>query len=180
MQAIGYLYKRIERRPDWLKAPKVEDIYSLSGCISNNFADYVSYWRHNGFWLFDAPQIMEALATEHSISLDGLRLFYYEAHEQQFDDDARTWVAYVPEADPGVDVSVPETKTLEGFDVVSFSVETSPECSPLSCNALAVELTTNAHCLFGTFEEAKHAIETGRFEGAEPGPYRIVAVYTVD
>ncbi len=40
--------KRVSKRPDWLKAPQVIDIYSVSGCISKNFADYINYWRHNG------------------------------------------------------------------------------------------------------------------------------------
>jgi hypothetical protein len=42
-------------------------------------------------------------------------------------------------------------------------------------------LLTNKHCLFSTFEEAKLALEAGKFEGGgEPGPYRIIAVYTVN
>ena len=85
-----------------------------------------------------------------------------------------------PESDFGVNVVEPEKKTLAGFDVVSFSVGNSPECSPLSCNACAEELSTNEHCLFRTFDEARQAIENDRFQGCEPGPYRIVAVYSVD
>jgi hypothetical protein len=34
-------------------------------------------------------------------------------------------------------VREPGERVLEGFDVVSFYAETSPECSPLSCNSLA-------------------------------------------
>jgi len=69
--------------------------------------------------------------------------------------------------------------SLEGFDVTSFVVHTSPECSPLSCNSLAEKIPTNRHCLFNTFDEAKSAIDNGMFAGAEPGPYRIIAVYSV-
>ena len=43
------LFKRIATRPDWLHAQGVVDIYSLSGCVSANFADYVQYWKHNGY-----------------------------------------------------------------------------------------------------------------------------------
>jgi hypothetical protein len=68
---------------------------------------------------------------------------------------------------------------LEGYDIVNFYVHTSPECSPLSCNSVATEVKTNKHCLLPTFEDAKQLIESGRLEGAEPGPYRIFSVYSV-
>ena len=37
-------------------------------------------------------------------------------------------------------MNIPEARVLEGYDVVTFSAQTSPECSPLSCNALASEI----------------------------------------
>ena len=178
MQPLGYLYKRVERRPDWLKAPNVTDVYALSGCVSPNFGDYINYWKHNGFWLFDTPQVIQALAAEHSIPLGEMRLFFYEAYELEYAEDGG-WRPYEPVSEFGVNVVEPDRKTLEGFDVVSFSTGNSPECSLLSCNARAEELSTNEHCLFRTFDEAKQAIESGQFQGCEPGPYRIVAVYSV-
>jgi len=41
---------------------------------------------------------------------------------------------------------------LEGFDVTTFSVANSPECSPLSCNDLAADIAVNKHCLFDSFD----------------------------
>jgi hypothetical protein len=180
MRPLGYLYKKVAKRPDWLKANQVEDIYALSGCISEDFADYVNYWRHNGYWLFDSPEVIESLAQEHSISLEGTCLFYYEAFEKEFDDTIGQWVPYEPENSFETNVRKPVEYHLEGFDVTNFTVHTSPECSPLSCNSLAENIPTNKHCLFNTFDEAKSAVEGGQFENAaEPGPYRIVAVYIV-
>jgi hypothetical protein len=179
MRPLGYLYKRITPRPDWLKAQRVSDIYSLSACISQNFADYINYWKHNGFWLFDSPRVIEDLAAEHAISLEGTRLFYYEGYEREFDAERKVWTPYEPEAAFRINVMAPLSRTLEGFDVACFSVHTSPECSPLSCNGLAETLPTNAHCLFRTFEDAERAIESGQFERSEPSPYRIIAVYSV-
>ena len=69
---------------------------------------------------------------------------------------------------------------LQGFDVVSFNVRTNPECSPLSCNGVAEKVHTNTHCLFESFDEAKTNLNNGAFKNAEPGPYRIFAVYSVD
>jgi hypothetical protein len=179
MQPIGYLYKTVAKRPDWIKTENVSDIFSLSNCVSEDFAEYINYWHHNGYWLFDSPEIIRTLAEEHLISLDGTRLFYYEAHEEEYDDTQAQWRSFSPEASFATNIQEPEHKTLQGFDVTSFTLGTSPECSPLSCNSLAEIVTTNQHCLFNTYGEARRAIEHGVFKNTEPGPYRIIAVYTV-
>jgi hypothetical protein len=97
VRPLGYIYTGVVKRPGWLKATQVDDIYSLSGCISAPFADYIKYWKHNGFWLFDSPAAIERLAISNSISLEGLQLFYYEAHEEQYDDKRQVWEPYAPE-----------------------------------------------------------------------------------
>ena len=178
MIPIGYLYKSVAARTDWLKAPGVVDIRSLSGCISTDFADYINYWKHNGYWLFDEPRIIEDLAKDDKIDLSGMTLFYYEAHEHEFDETAGEWRSFAAEPSFKTDVRAPADKHLQGFDVVEFSAHTSPGCSPLSCNGLAKELPVNRHCLFDSFDEAKDPLERGLFKNCEPGPYRIIAVYT--
>jgi hypothetical protein len=178
MIPAGYLAKRVYIKPDWLQAPQVNDIYSLSGCVSKVFADYVEYWKHNGFWLFDSPEVVETLAQENSIDLTGTMLFYYEAYEKEFDGD--TWQPYQPDSSFKTSVVVPLDQQLEGFDVVTFSCRNRPECSPLSCNNLAQKLPTNRHCLFQSFEEAEANVTNGVFNDSEPGPYRIFSVYSVN
>ncbi len=173
------MYKRVETKPDWLKSDAVRDVYSLSNCISDDFADYINYWKHNGYWLFDSPRVIEELSESEGIDLSGATLFYYEAYEYEFNDIQNEWVTYAPEPSFETNVSVPVERNLEGYDVATFYVHTSPECSPLSCNSLATDIPANEHCLFNTFEEAKGAIESGRFKNSEPGPYRIFAVYSV-
>ena len=170
--------KHIKLKPEWLRAPQVVDIRSLSCCISENFADYVSYWRHNGFWLFDSPEIIRSVAAENSISLVGAQFFYYEAYEMELDGNG--WVPFSPESSLHTDVLVPRQKLLNGYDVVTFFARSSPECSPLSCNGLAEEIGTNEHCLFDSFAEAEASLNKGDFRDSEPGPYRIFAVYSVD
>lgn len=180
MIPIGYMAKRICARPEWIGTESVADIYSLSGCISENFADYIRYWRHNGYWLFDSPRIIVELAQQQSIDLTGTRLFFYEAHELEFDDSESTWTPFQPEASFETRVIPPSRKSLEGWDVVTFSVGTSPECSPLSCCSLACEIETNAHCLLPSFERAEELLAEGRFGNTEPGPFRIIAVHSTD
>ncbi|QNN78569.1 hypothetical protein IAE60_03775 [Pseudoxanthomonas mexicana] len=177
MRAIGYMYKRVET-PEGFDLPGILDVYSLGACVNDDFADYIGFWKHNGYFLFDSPAVMRALADEHEISLEGLRLFYYEAHDLQFDGDSREWVPFGPFHDD-VNVQPPARATLEGFDITSFWAGAGPECSPLSCNYLARSIETNKHCLLPTFEAAVDVLESGAFKNAKPGPYRIVAVYSV-
>jgi len=179
MNPAGYMAKKIAKRPDWLHAENVIDVYSVSNCVSANFADYFKFWKHNGYWFFDRPDVIGQLAHEKGIDLSGMRFFYYEVHERQYDEDKKAWTDFQPEGSFVTKVRLPTKKKLEGYDVVSFWSQTSAECSPLSCNNLAQTLPVNLHCLLQTFEEAKSHLESGRFDGAEPGPLRIIAVYSL-
>jgi hypothetical protein len=180
MTPAGYMAKKAVKRPDWIEAPQVDDVYSVSGCISEYFADYINFWKHNGYWFFDSAEIIISLAEEHSISLGSCKLFYYEVFEEEFNHQTGKWEAFQRDEGFPTSVVVPLTKRLEGYDVVTCSVHTSPECSPLSCNNLAATIMTNRHCLFASFEEAKAHIEGHGFDNSEPGPFRIFAVYSVD
>jgi hypothetical protein len=179
MTPAGYMAKHVAADPDWIKADGVKDIYSISTCISDNFADYINYWRHNGYWLFDSPEIIRDIAREHSIDISNTKMFYYEVHELEYNEDEKIWMPFFPELSFETNVRHPETKILEGYDVVAFSFGSTPGCSPLSCNALANEIETNEHCLLPSFEKTKQLLGEGKFEKSEPGPYRIFAVYSV-
>lgn len=178
MIPVGYMAKRVVERPEFLNAPGVADIYSVA-CLNEDFADYITYWKHNGYWFFDEPRIISDLARENEINLRGTKLFFYKVHEQEHHADG--WHSFGPlEGLREVAVVPPAKMNLEGFDVVTFWAKGAPEHSPLSCNGLAAEIATNEHCLLGSFEEAKAAIERGKFSQGEPGPHRIFAVYSVD
>ena len=178
MIPVGYMAKRVAKRAAWLGAPHVTDVYSVSNCVSKDFADYIPFWKHNGYWFFDSPAIIKTVAQENSIALSGATLFYYEAYEREF--DGENWNSYGPDPSTPTNVVAPRKKELQGFDVVNFTARTSPECSGLSCNSLATELHTNSHCLFDSFEHARDLVGNGAFNNSEPGPYRIFAIYTVD
>ena len=177
MIASGYMAKRIGRPSGWNGPSHVLDIYSVSGHVSDDFADYISFWKHNGYWLFDSPELIRAVAAESKADLKETQLFYYEVYEYEF--DGEQWKMFAPETSFKTEVEVPSQKKLEGFDVVTFSCHAAPECSPLSCNTLAKEIRTNSHCLVESFDEAKRHLESGVFNDSEPGPYRIFAVYSV-
>ena len=179
MIPVGYLAKRIELKPDWLKTDQVEDIYSLSNCVSKDFADYIEHWKHNGYWLFNSNDDNLSLAKDLDIDMSGTKIFYYEAYEYQCYEDEAEWEEFQPDESLETNVIIPEKKVLEGFDVVSIYNENSLGCSYLSCNHMAQELKVNKHCLFSTFEEAKTHLDNNVFNGCEPGPCRIFAVYSV-
>jgi hypothetical protein len=183
MIPLGYLAKRSCKKPEGFNGqghdlPNVVDIYSVGSCVNDDFADYINFWKHNGYWLFDSPEIIQAVAKENSIDLQGTILFYYEAHDLQLTKEG--WQPFSSEPTIPTNVILPSQKKLEGFDVVTFFAGNSPECSPLSCCYLAKELRTNSHCLFESFAEAETSLNSGKFEGSEPGPHRIFAVYSVD
>ncbi len=180
MLPVGYLAKIVKRLPAFVNVPQVVDVYSVSGCISNCFADYVKYWKHNGWWLFDSPQIIEKLITDHHIPSVGLTYFYYEVFDQEYDQSELAWKKISLPTDFPINIAEPDYKNFVGYDVATFSCRNHPECSPLSCNYLAREIPTNKYCLFENFEQAWTWIENGDLVNVEPGPLRIMAVYTLD
>lgn len=179
MIPAGYMAKRVIARPEWLDAEQVVDVYSVSACISHDFAEYVPFWKHDGYWFFDSPEVIRQLARENTIDLQETTLFYYEVHEQEFDEIGKGWARFEPDPSFPTQVVAPSEKLLAGYDVVSFSAGTTAECSPLSCNSLAAEVETNPHCLLASLEDAQGLLERGTFDNSEPGPFRVFAVYPV-
>ena len=123
--------------------------------------------------------VADKIATTEKISIEKCTLFYYEVYEYEYDEDEKTWSVFSPEMSFTTQINLPTTKELCGYDVVNFYAKSSPECSLLSCNGIADDVEVNSHCLFKTFEEAKHHLEAETFKDCEPGPYRIFAVYKI-
>jgi hypothetical protein len=180
MIPVGYMYKLVVSKPDWLKTDQVKEIYSVSGCVSKDFDGWINYWKHNGYWFFDSPKIIKEIAKENDIDLSGMKLFFYRVYENQWNDEAGEWEDFKPEESFETNVELPKSSTLHGFDITTFTAQTSAECSPLSCNHMAEELEASPNCLLSSFEEAKQLIESGAFNQCEPGPYRIFEVYSVE
>ena len=57
MIPVGYMAKRIPTQvPEWLKAPAVRDIYSVSSCVNGDLTDDVPRWKLNGYGPFNSPE----------------------------------------------------------------------------------------------------------------------------
>ena len=66
---MGYMLKKVAAQ---VKVIHAERIYSISPCISENFADYINYWKHNGYWFFNQPEDIEGLVHEHDLVTEGM------------------------------------------------------------------------------------------------------------
>jgi hypothetical protein len=184
MIPAGYAAKRPIARPlDWepmASLTHITEICSVSNCMAVNTPPGW-FWDGNDdnkFWMANSPDVIVNIARAEEADLRGTRLYYYEAHDLEYDDTESPpqWLPYLSASGPGPVVR-PDVMTLVGYDVVAYSVGSAPGCSPLSCNAIAAEVVTNAQCLYATFEEAMSALENGIFLNSEPGPFRIFAVY---
>jgi len=178
MIPAGFMAKKVRPAPEWLKAGAALDVYSVSNCLSEAFCDYSGHWKHNGYWLFDSPAAIHEVAQAESVDLSECAVFYYEVHEQQFDERRKIREWFGPLDALETRVAVPEARQLEGYDVVSVSGGNAPECSPLSCNGLASSIPVNRHCLLASLDEAKDLLERDVFVNCEPGPYRVFAVFS--
>ena len=138
MTPAGYMAKHVYRKSDWIKAcknrvflegaPQVIDVYSASNCLSKNFADYVPYWKHNGYWLFDSPEAIESVCKENSIGLEGTSLFYYEAHEMEFDEGH--WRLWSPDPSFPTNVAAAARSSLKDLTLLRSTPEAHRNALP--------------------------------------------------
>jgi hypothetical protein len=168
---IGYFPKRTEQRPAWLEAVKIEEICSVSACISKGPEKWIDHWKHNEMWVFDSPALAWSVVPE--AVREGFEVYAYgvapvkisEGKEEGFD---------IPRISPE---PLPDGFESLGFDIVCRSCGTQFECSPLSCNRLAEEIPTNRFCLLDDIVTAL-GLARGLDEAAcEPGPYFVVEVF---
>ena len=61
--------KRGCEKPAGFELSSVEDVYSVSSHVNDDFADYIDCSKHNGFWLFDSPEIIREVARENPCHL---------------------------------------------------------------------------------------------------------------
>lgn len=168
---IGYFPKRTVTRPDWLKAEGVEEICSVSPCLSQGPEDWIEEWKHNELWVYDSPDMAWSVVPEylkHEFDLYAYMLFPLIVREGRRGPFALPLVNATRMGD--------DFRSL-GFDAVSRTLGDGFECSPLSCNHFAEHYPANRHCLLDDFTAALElAIQ---FDLARPGrgPYHVLEVF---
>ena len=175
LRLAGYFPKHVAGRPDWLCAPQVQDVYSVSACVSEAPDGWVERWLHNDLGLYNTGE--QALSVIPP-GAPPMKLFAYKLSSVRYDEgrpEEWPWPSVSPEP-------LPDSFRSFGFDVVSKTGDDvlGFECSPLSCNGLASEWHANAHCLLDTLEQALEAARQFSVSGAEPGEYYIAEVFSAE
>lgn len=169
----GYLAKRIISRPEWLGAPGVLETCSASNCISEAPEDWVEHWLQNELGWFNRAS--DALTVVPADQRPAYRLFVYRIYPAVFRNGGR--LEFVLPSDVHPD-PIPMTFRRLGFDSVNKSTASvlGFECSPLSCNGMAKEVSTNQSCLLDSLEAAIAAATCFSIEQPEPGDYYVIEV----
>ena len=192
---IGYFPKSISHEP---RMQGVEEICSVSGCISPGPGGWINLWRHNDFAVYDTERLAESVVADAfqivvepepaarppwkvTLCQDPFpngQLLAYKIFPVRYRPDGEepievTGVAPEPLSDRyqrlGYDAVICEGGCYLGFG-----------CSPLSCNGRASYLPINAHCLLENADEAhrwaRKLAASGGQEG-EPGSYVVIEVW---
>jgi hypothetical protein len=170
---IGYFPKQVRTRPEGLKAEQVQEVCSVSECISPGPPDWIDRWAHNDLWVFNDEQAAWGVVPGGGANPD-YRLFAYRLFPVEFDGGEQR-----PFAIPPLSVQpLPGGYRRVGYDVVSRSCGSSFECSPLSCNYAAEQVPVNESCLVDDLADAFRlaALFSRAEEGYERGPYYVVEV----
>lgn len=172
---IGYFARPNTKRIEWPKAEVVEEICNVSNCMSHGDWDWINEWRHNEMWVFDSPELALSVVPEEARSV--CDVYGYRLYPVKFVKGTRQPFT-ITEVNP---VRLDERFEKLGYDLVSRETESDFGHSPLSCNGLAAEVSTNRYCLLETAAEAFALAPTLEVPGqplrGEPGPYHIVEVW---
>jgi hypothetical protein len=168
--SAGYFPKRTLRRPDWLKVPSVEEICSVSTCVSAGPEDWIGSWKHNELGWYDSPELAWAVVPAVA---EGFEVFAYSVAPVVFVAGEQKSLALPPLAV----ARRPAAYEIIGFDAVGKSVSDFFECSPLSCNHMASEIAVNRYCLIDDMSDAMAAACRFSLEQPEPGDYYVVQVW---
>lgn len=191
MIAAGYLLKRVVPPPEWLvETPThIRDVCSVSNCVNDDIVDVQDRWLHNGFGLGNDGAALRALAEVEGLDLTDVQLFYYTAYELELTSDGWTFDPAAWRPRTRLETAVVPDEVVEpaagsvlllGYDVVVYEYGSLVH-SPLSCNSVVKSVPVNEHCLFETFDEAREAIDGGKFGGGcESGAYTILSVSLVE
>ena len=175
LRLAGYFPKQVVAAPVWLACPLVDDICSVSDCVSPGPADWVEHWIHNELGFFNT------VADARFVSADGpatTTIFAYRLLTTRF--RAGSWESWAFPADVAPEPLPPAFRSL-GFDAFNLSMDDvlGFECSPLSCNRLAQEWPVNRHCLLADLDTAVEAAERFSIDQPEPGVYYVAEVLAV-
>lgn len=151
---VGYFSKitaqkselKTEKGDIWLKNEIVEEICSVSNCISKAPEGWIDKWKHNDLGFYDTEESALSVIPDNQEKYD---LFAYKLYPIKFTEGKAVDCKVESSATESLD-----SYKFIGYDVVSKSVADFFECSSLSCNSACEIYTVNRFCLIQDFEEA--------------------------
>jgi hypothetical protein len=169
----GYFPKVVALPPASLNVPGVHEICSVSTCISSGPDNWFNQWRHNEFGWFNSVENAWSVVPDSERARH--RMFAYRIALTRFRKGEPLEVAVPADAHPA---PIPATFDSLGYDAISKSHESvlGFECSPLSCNAMAAEISVNAYCLLNMESSATDTAKAFSISEPEPGDYYVVEV----
>jgi hypothetical protein len=167
----GFFPKATLASPDWLAAPAVREIASVSCCLSPAPDGWITHWRHNALGFYASEAAALSVCTDKSIAFDLYAYLLYPL--RGMDGHAEPFAPAVTAGAPPADY------IFLGYDIVTQSTSDFFECSPLSCNGAAAAFGANAFCLLDGEAEAVQAMlaMSEPAAGFEPGPCHLFQVY---
>lgn len=182
---IGYFPRRIARHDTGtapgvaspFPLPNVEEICSVSGCISKRPSRWTENLTPNPFWGFAGPaSAWDAVFPE---DRPGLELLAYRLYPVRFV-DGRQEPLELPQLEAE---SLPDGCIRLGWDAVEIAGDVRHYhfgCSPLSCNFQAGQpgmTPVNRHCLAASEPVGFELARVFSISKPEPGPYCVVEVW---
>lgn len=167
---MGYFPKTSAVPSGWTASDRVEEICSVSNYINSGPDGWIDKWLHNELGFFNTRSDAVAVTRDQA---DAYEIFAYRLLPRRFK-DGKIEALTVPQLHVE---TLPSSFVSLGFDVVSKSLGPFFECSPLSCNGMAVEAPVNRFCLLETLEEAMSLAERCSGGEGEPGPYYVLEVF---
>ena len=173
---IGFFPKNTAHDVSWLGVSHVEEICSVSNCMSKPPKDRIEHWKHNTTWWFYDSEVdaWEVTGDER----EAYDIYAYTIFPVVFDGAGEHPVEVITTAKG----SLIDYEFI-GFDAASKEPDVAGFLhSPLSCNRGADTYRVNRFCLMDELEEAwritreiaRDAKERGTWE---PGMYYLFEVY---
>ncbi len=159
------------KAPEGLKPCGVEEICSVSSCMSPAPENWINHWRHNELWAYDTQEIAWSVVLpelQHAFHLYAYAMYplrFIHGEQQPFS---------IPELNVQ---PWPKSFIRLGYDGVSRSLDTNFECSPLSCNGMAERFAANRYCLIDSEQKGFELAQRFSESEPEPGPYHVVEVW---
>jgi hypothetical protein len=174
---IGYFPKKTAKPDAWFGETIVEEIGSVSCCISEAPENWIEHWKHNTPWgLFDTEALAWSVLSEERSAYD---MYAYRIFPVIFDGAKISPIVIESAAVENLseyDFLGYDSVSQEGETILGFSH------SPFSCNHGFDRYPVNRFCLLDDLEAAwritgEIAQESSKKHTWEPGPYYLCEVY---